>query len=689
MSILTKHGLYEFVCFDECKKSRIKLTTNRLFLLFTSVMMVVFCISARAQTMKPNLKFGSPTTDELKMSSYPADANAPAVTLCKITDVSYELISGDFKIIYDVRVKVKVLKSEGKDYANVEVPYISDQTNTAARENVNSVKATAYNLENDKEVKTNMTKDMIFTERLDKQNMLLKFTVPQVKVGTVIEYKYRLESSLYYTIDDWYAQNSIPTLYSEYHLVVPEYFKFNIEETGMSPLKKTMNTTPLTFFMGSDNLKCTGNDYDFIGTELPAVKDDDFVWYAKDYCSRIVAELSRIEVPGQVCHNYTADWADIDKTLIADDEFGGRLHKSNPYKEKMTAAGIDKIDNTADKVAATYKLMKENLRWDGKYRLWGQSMRDVLKAGTGSNADLNFVLLNMLEDIGVKAVPVVMRTRDAGWLPLTHPTLKSLNTFIVGAYINDTTMVYIDSSVDDGYLNVLPTKLLVDRARVISKDNCSWVNLQKVASSKISMIINGKIDASGLLTGTISSSYRDNAAAKFRSDYRQAKDSMTFYSQKAEDMGVDILKWQTLGMKDFSPTVTSSISFTKKFDSSADHIYINPLIFAPIKENPFSSVERNLPVEFPYPQMINESVSLSIPDGYAVESINNGVKINTPDNSMMFKYIIFAENNVISLQCRLNVNDFFYSADKYLMIKDEYAKICEKCKDVVVLKKVQ
>lgn len=688
MNIMKKQGMYQFACYDELLKSRIKLITNRRCLLFTSIMILVFCMSTRAQTMKPNLKFGSPTTDELKMSSYPADANASAVTLCKITDVDYEVMSGDFKIVYDVRVKIKVLKSDGKDYANVEVPYINDLTDINARENVNGIKATAYNLENDKVVKTNMTKDMIFTERLDKQNMLLKFTVPQVKVGTVIEYKYRLESSLYYTINDWYAQNSIPTLYAEYHLVVPEYFKFSIEETGMSPLKKTMNMTPLSFFVGSDDLKCTGNDYDFIGTELPAVKDDDFVWYAKDYCSRIVAELRRIEIPGQLYHNYTADWTDIDKTLITDKEFGGRFHKSNPYKDKMTTAGIGKIDNTADKVAATYKILKENLRWDGKYRFWGQSMKDVLKAGTGSNADLNFVLLNMLEDVGVKAVPIVMRTRDAGRLPLTHPTLKCLNTFIVGAYVNDTTMVYIDSSVEDGFLNVLPSKLLVDRARIISKDYCSWVNLRNVASSKVSMFVDGKIDASGLISGTISGSYRDNAAAKFRSDYRQAKDSITYCNQKAEELGIDILKWQTSGVKEFSPVVANSISFTKKCESSPDHVYVNPLIAAPIKENPFSYVERNLPVEFPYPQMFNETVSLSIPEGYVVESINNGVKINTPDNSIMFKYVIAVEKNAISLQCRFIVNDVFYSADRYPMIKDEYAKICEKCKDMVVLKKI-
>jgi hypothetical protein len=38
--------------------------------------------------------------------------------------------------------------------------------------------------------------------------------VPQVKVGTVIEYEFCLESDIYYDIYSWYAQSDIPVLYT-------------------------------------------------------------------------------------------------------------------------------------------------------------------------------------------------------------------------------------------------------------------------------------------------------------------------------------------------------------------------------------------------------------------------------------------------------------------------------------------
>ncbi|MBL1488744.1 DUF3857 domain-containing protein, partial [Klebsiella pneumoniae] len=71
---------------------------------------------------------------------------------------------------------------------------------------VRGLKATAYNLENGKVVKTKMESSSVHEEELDTNDKLLKFSVTQVRVGTVIEYEYRLESDYYYQLRDWYAQ---------------------------------------------------------------------------------------------------------------------------------------------------------------------------------------------------------------------------------------------------------------------------------------------------------------------------------------------------------------------------------------------------------------------------------------------------------------------------------------------------
>ncbi len=100
------------------------------------------------------------------------------------------------------------------------------------KENIIGLDASAYNMENGKMVRTKMKKDMVFKERLNENQMALKFSIPQVKAGTLIEYEYRLESDFFFTIDSWKAQSDIPTLYAEYDIIIPEYFKFNTDMRG-------------------------------------------------------------------------------------------------------------------------------------------------------------------------------------------------------------------------------------------------------------------------------------------------------------------------------------------------------------------------------------------------------------------------------------------------------------------------
>ena len=81
-------------------------------------------------------------------------------------------------------------------------------------------------------VRTKMKRDLVFTERLTKQYMQLKFSIPAVREGTVFEYKYQLSSDLYYSINSWEAQRSIPVIFTQYDITIPEYFKFNLDMRG-------------------------------------------------------------------------------------------------------------------------------------------------------------------------------------------------------------------------------------------------------------------------------------------------------------------------------------------------------------------------------------------------------------------------------------------------------------------------
>lgn len=109
-------------------------------------------------------------------TTYAPDSKATAVILGKLT---MSATNGDLKascLVSEYKVKIKVLKPEGTSYANVTIPYYELANNTM-KENIIGLDASAYNMENGKMVRTKMKKDMVFKERLNENQMTLKFSI--------------------------------------------------------------------------------------------------------------------------------------------------------------------------------------------------------------------------------------------------------------------------------------------------------------------------------------------------------------------------------------------------------------------------------------------------------------------------------------------------------------------------------
>lgn len=650
------------------------------------LVLLVISMVVNAQDIEVNLKWGKPTAQELQMTEYAADKDADAVVLYHKTDVSYEFINNDFKVFYRVNTRLKVLKPEGKRLADGQIVYLENKSNHTRYEIVAGLKATSYNMENGKLVKTKMERSMTSVERLDKNQMVMKFSVPQVKVGTVIEYEYRIESDYYGNIRDWYAQRDIPVLYTCYELSIPEWFSFNIEETGMNHLEKEEDSKPMTLLFSGGTENILTNIKTFIGRNLPALKDDDFVWHAADYGDKVTAELANIFIPGSVYESYTSTWSDIDNRLLSDEDFGGRLKKTSPLKAEIVSAGIPDISDKKERIAAVWQLLKSKVRWNGSYAFWGESASKVLKEGTGTNADINFLLINMLRDAGIESTPVIMRTRDSGILPLSHSSMKYLNTFVVGIPMTDSDMAYIDGSAEDGYLNVLPAKLLVSRARVLQKPGADlWVNLQDNARGRETTTIKVELSADGLLQGQKISTFLDEAAATKRRAWRLSNDSTGLIQKMQERDGIEILSYRLEGLHDFSPMVKEEMTFTKQCDTAGDMIYLNPLIFIPQRESPFTAAERNLPIEFPYKQLEAQNVIIMLPEGYVVEEVPKPIIIKF--DGATARIACSVNGNTVSIQYKMNLDKTFFASTQYKDLKSFFDKLVESNNQIITLKK--
>ncbi|MFV0544697.1 MAG: DUF3857 domain-containing protein [Bacteroides sp.] len=658
-------------------------------------LVTIFGIANEVKTsiIEPSLKFGKPSDEELSMSTYAPDTTASAVVLYSLSNTRYDVIANEFQVAYDYQVKIKILKADGTSYANVIIPYYMNEKSSLVKEVVSGINASSYNMEKGKMVRTKMDSDLIFKERINKNYMQIKFTIPNVKVGTILEYKYTLTSDLYYRLLPWEAQKDIPVLFTQHEIKIPEYFNFNLEMRGRNHLetKDQSDNQQFTINYGggqSERVNCSARNLTFTGHQLPALKTDKYIWCAENYRSGVLFELSGINFPNSPYKSFTKNWKEIDDLLLDDDDFGGRLKMRNPYRDEMPSLGLDKTNNIYEKIATLYSFLKKKISWNNDYALYSYDTKKAAKNGTGSNADINFILMSLLKDAKIDCYPAVMSRRSRGILPMTHPSIDKLNTFVIAIADTDSTLVYLDGSSNTGFLNILPPNLMVERAHVIGyKNGETWVNLSQCGKSLLRGAVNATIASNGIISGQRQTKYIGQYASGIRKEYHSVKDSSEFIRNLETQENIKITQFNLENVDLFSPEVKESFNFEKQATLNGDLIYVNPLIFLHMSKCPFTDVERNLPLEMPYQEEYSLSVILRIPEGYTVDELPKSTSINSEDGQSICRYYSAVNQQTVSIKYVFKQNKLLYLSTEYPSLKKFFETIVEKNNEMLVLKK--
>ena len=469
---------------------------------------------------KVNMKFGKPTKAEMQMTTYAAEPDADAVVLCRLTDVEYTIQQTGYLVDYKEKVRIKVLKPEGVRFAKVVIPYLKgtpiDNRNSSSKlvlkvgatdnnsvsssfdeqagamttadldryseESVEDVKATAYNLQGSKVVKSTLKKGDIAETKIDDQHYQVEFTVPDVQEGTVIEYEYTLHSELFWLLHDWFAQCEIPVVYAKLDMNIPRYLLFNLEEHGVQRLITSCESGTMRFKLESDPLAAQtvvpSNHYISVGRNLKGMKQGNGVWSMQDNCAGITALLKHYSMRGAAVVDYTRTWEQIDEMVLKSDDLGKQLQEHSPLAAELKEAKIEEIADMRQRAEAVAKLVLSKVEWNGRYEMSPANTEETLKNGGGSNVDINMLLLQSLQDVGLNAAPVMLRMRNQGVLTMDYPSVQKYTTFIVGVVLPQGNL-YLDASSADGHFNALPELLQVEKARLVLKDKkCQWVKLK-------------------------------------------------------------------------------------------------------------------------------------------------------------------------------------------------------------------
>lgn len=657
---------------------------------------------ATTATIEPNLKYGKPSKEELSLTSYAPDTTATAIYLFHQGQSDFVYHDG-FQLTTEHWVRIKILKPQGVSYADVSVPYYSPTDRDEGQERASDIEGCSYNMENGKCIKTSMKRESISFERINNLYKMLKFSLPAVKEGTVIEYHYKLYSDYFSHIDNWMMQEELPMLYNQYKITIPHVFIYNIELRGKDyiQVKQRDSSIHATEREGgsvggvSKDFTVSAQETTFTSRNLPAIRQDEpYCWCPEDYKVQVSFDLQGTQFTPNEYKPYSQKWEDVDNQLLKPEntQFGKYLSFTNPFRPETKQAYNSEM-SFEEKIICAFQILKKKMAWNGRYQLYSKELEKVIPKRNGSNADLNFILISILKDFGLEAYPVVLSRRSSGMLPYNFPSLQKLNTFIVAIYdINKQKYVFLDGSMDVPALNILPLELSVNKARILSpkvKEEKKWVNVMALADNKSFMKIEARMEGNQV-KGHRSTILYGQEAVEYQANEKHKQDSIVSApeSNASQKNKLTVTNLKVKKQENDWALIEEEFDFVLQTDQTDSHLYINPMLFPQLKSNPFIQTERVLPIEFPYPYKFTMLTTLTLPEGYEVEETPQPQVIRTQGDGLQCKYMIQRQGNTISLNYIFYLKEPIFLTEQYKQLQELWAKVIEKNNALIVLKKL-
>jgi hypothetical protein len=650
---------------------------------------------------KVKMKFGKISVEDFKQDRFAQDTGAHAIVLAEIGSSEFEADGGDFQLIFKVHRRIKILDKNGYEAASVEIPLYKGGT---TEEKVSNLKAASYNLENGKVVETHLESKGVFTDKQDKNLIVKKFTLPAVKEGTIIEYTYTVTSDFYFNLRSWAFQGEYPVLWSEYSVSIPEYFNYIFLGQGYHSFQdKTRKDAQKLFSFRVDQSgpygSSTGRTETFslivnvtthrwVAVDVPPLKDESFTTTLRNHITKIEFQLSAIKYPNSVVKPILSTWPKLTEEMLKDEQYGEALDKNNGFLGDVVDGLIAGAKTPREKAEKIYAYVRDNFTCNEHSALWMQkTLKSIFAAKSGNVTEINLVLVAMLRRAKLDASPVILSTREHGYVYSLYPIRNRFNYTIV-AFNSGEEMMYLDASypflgfgkLDHSCYNG-DARMVTPEAAVLRFDSDSLLE-QKFTSVILAKGENGTISGSFQQRPTYFESYniRSKVKDKGKEEYFKPLAKSYFNTEVA------ISNKEIEDLSKLESPVMVKYEFVLDPENQ-DVLYLNPLFGEVTKTNPFKALDRKYPVELP--SIFDEvySFNMEIPEGYEVDELPKSSVARFNEDEGLFQYMIQQNDNMIQFRCRTKLNKANFVPEEYPNLREFFDLIVKKQAEQIVLKK--
>lgn len=631
--------------------------------LFTFFILCFIGTSVSAQTATPTTQaFGKINKEDLEMTScdFEKDANAEV-----LFDKGTVYFTPQYELVLDRHVRIKIFNEKGKDEANIRIMYYGGNRS----EYISNVQAETSNLNNGAVEMTKVDKKQIYTQKVDKIRNELVFSFPDVKPGSVIEYKYSITTHPW-NFPDWYFQAHIPTRYSEISSSIPSILSY-----------KNLVMVNQPYAKNTDEIKALAN--------VPSVNEEPYMSSRKDNSERILYELQAVTAPG-VYATFSDTWPKVGKELCDYQDFGDQIKRKLTGEDDIInkARGLSSI---AEKAAYIFDEVKRTMKWDGLDEFYtNDGTSEAWNKKTGNSTEINLIVNHLLQKTGVTSYPMLVSTRKNGKINPAYPNSYQFNRTVVYIPVDSANYYILDATNKYNVYNQVPRELLNGFGFFIDKghERYELKFLQNTQPVRQVVLINAEIKADGKMTGTAQLNsfgyHRLNALQRYNTDGEQK--FIEYLRDNDNNLKISGIKFGNMEV-DTLP-LTQTVDFNQSLTGSDEsYIYFTANLFTSLRSNPFLSEKRFTDIDFGYRNNYSINGIYKLPAGYKIDAMPKSVNMSMPDNSITFRRIVAEQDGIIVVRYAISYQKSVYFKENYGELHEFFKKMYEMLNEQIVLKK--
>lgn len=627
-----------------------------------SVTMFTFFASPAQDTF---IEFGESTLEELKLKECAFDKNADAVVLL---DHATAYFNDEHNLITERRIRLKILKEKGIQRGDIRIPYYSSND----FEFISNIEAMVKSPNDNGSFTTlRLEKKNIFHRQINSRYAMYSFALPGIKVGSIIDYKYRSQMKHHGGLRNWEFQSDIPVIVSSYELApLPNSeFAYTVYKSSYFPIDVLQNKE--------------AGKVKFTMKNIPGLRDEVYNTTTRNFLQRVNFQFASFKnYFGKT--DYTNTWQQMATELLDEKSFGSQAAKDlsgTPFIKNLSPAL-----SPTEKIKWIYDFVRTNITWNDLYSKYSEDgVKTTLEKKKGNNGEINLLLVSLLRSAGIETYPLLVSERDHGLIDTAYSYLDQFNKVVAYAFADGKAYTLDGTDIHTPFF-LVPPDLLNTVGFIVDKKKRGFVYFNNLPQKQRELIaVTGHITDKGLVEGKANVSVLEYAKLAKELHYKTEKSRYLEALLKPHAF-LKIDSFALHGLKEDSAALRQELAFHFDLKKTGGYYLLNYNLFTGLNENPFITQYRFTDIDFGSKYHATLLGSFFLPTSLATEALPANKKMVSPDYTMAVSRVMEKSESQINVKVIIEINREKYAADEYEDVKLFFKEMVNMLNEPILLK---